>query len=205
MGIIELRNNVFKKINGVKNISDYMEANRLFKELVKNPMYNDEQDKQQLKKMLNEKLDLVTSSNEAEFNKLLQQKKEIQNRLFTGKTDYDELEINKLASQIRLRINFNENRGFNQRIFDEYINSRTGALALLKLSSDRSVLDMLTQRQKDTILKNSQSVEEIQFNTQKQKDLDNISKKLANVYSEGHLLRESVKRDNAVKSSNFNI
>ena len=205
MGIIELRNNVFKKINGVKNIVDYMGANRLFKELVKNPMYNDEQDKQQLKNMLNEKLDLVTSSNEAEFNKLLKQKKEIQNRLFTGKTNYNESEINKLASQIRLRINFNESRGFNQSIFDEYINSQTGALALLKLSSDRSVLDMLSQRQKDTLLKNSQSVEEIQFNTQKQKDLDNISKKLANVYSEGHLLRESVKRDNAVKSSNFNI
>lgn len=205
MGIIELRNNVFKKINGVKNIADYMEANRLFKELVKNPMYEDEQDKQQLKKMLNKKLDLVTSSNEAEFNKLLQQKKEIQNRLFTGKTNYDESKINKLASQIRLRINFNESRGFNQSIFDEYINSQAGALALLKLSSDRSVLDMLTQRQKDTILKNSQSVEEIQFNTQKQKDLDDISKKLANVYSEGHLLRESVKRDNALNSSNFNI
>ena len=205
MGIIELRNSVFKKINGVKNIADYREANKLFKELVKNPMYKDEQDKQQLKKMLKEKLDLVTSSNEAEFNKLLQQKKEIQNRLFTGKTNYNESEINKLASQIRLRINFNESRGFNQSIFNEYINSQTGALALLKLSSDRSVLDMLSQRQKDTILKNSQSVEEIQFNTQKQKDLDDISKKLANVYSEGHLLRESVKRDNAVNSSNFNI
>lgn len=204
MGIIELRNNVFRAIATVNTIEDYFRVKKELKELIQDSRYTDEEDKKIINKMLSDKYNSLENENTESYNALLEKKRVLDESVYSrdnDKIDMSQVDMSvmRILSEINPLIRDKNNTmaiGQAKNILKSYSsNGRVNAMAILKLYSTNSeVSKIINTNIKELAIQSSKSEEENKFDKTRAERIDITKSDITKTYTDGFKLRNSEKR-----------